>query len=164
MNSSLILTVKSSTRCPAKTRKLLPQPLNGIFALSLWDRVAGRALIAQDPIGVCSLHWVHDNDGLLWAASEMKVLSGLCADVAQSPPGHFFSNESSLVKYCSRPWRQYEATRGVVVSAAGLLSALERAVHRDLRRDDPTRPFNGGAHVHRRLPILSQAREAHTRL
>ncbi len=62
--------------------------LNGIFAFALWDRARGRYLIARDPMGVCPLYWGHDGDGRLWVASEMKALVGICADVAQFPPGH----------------------------------------------------------------------------
>ena len=112
--------------------------LNGIFAFALWDRVNARVLIARDPIGVCPLYWGHDRDGLLWVASEMKALVGLCRDVAQFPPGHFFDSCSGeLVRYYSRPWREYEATRGVAVSGGKLRTALERAVHRQLMSDVP---------------------------
>jgi asparagine synthase (glutamine-hydrolysing) len=112
--------------------------LNGIFAFALWDRAKSRVLIARDPIGVCPLYWGHDRDGLLWVASEMKALAGVCPDVAQFPPGHFFDSQTGeLTRYYSRPWRDYEATRGTVVSAPELRHALERAVHRQLMSDVP---------------------------
>jgi asparagine synthase (glutamine-hydrolysing) len=112
--------------------------LNGIFAFVLWDRAKGHALIARDPIGVCPLYWGHDLDGLLWVASEMKALTGLCADVAQFPPGHLFDTASGqLVRYYHRPWRDYAATEGHTVSDSELRKALERAVHRQLMSDVP---------------------------
>jgi asparagine synthase (glutamine-hydrolysing) len=112
--------------------------LNGIFSFALWDRARRRALIARDPIGVCPMYWGHDRDGLLWVASEMKALLGMCADVAQFPPGHFFSSdEGELTQYYNRPWRNYSATQGVTVSALELREAFERAVHRQLMSDVP---------------------------
>jgi len=95
-------------------------------------------VIARDPIGVCPLYWGHDRDGLLWVASEMKALIGLCPDVAQSPPGHFFDTElGALVRYYVRPWRDYVATQGVKVTATELRDAFEHAVHRQLMSDVP---------------------------
>ena len=112
--------------------------LNGIFAFALWDRTTSRAVIARDPIGVCPLYWGHDVDGLLWVASEMKALTGLCPDVAQFPPGHFFDTASEqLVRYYDRPWRDYTSTEGQTVSASELRRALEDAVHRQLMCDVP---------------------------
>jgi len=50
------------------------EQLNGIFAFALWDRDAGRYLIARDPIGVCPLYMGHDAAGRLYVASELKAL------------------------------------------------------------------------------------------
>lgn len=121
--------------------------LNGIFAFALWDRARGRVLIARDPIGVCPLYWGHDREGRLWVASEMKALAGMCADVAQFPPGHFYDSDllgdgrsgvsSALRRYYERPWREYAATEGVQVSAQELREAFEAAVHRQLMSDVP---------------------------
>jgi asparagine synthase (glutamine-hydrolysing) len=112
--------------------------LNGIFAFALWDRTTSRTLIARDPIGVCPLYWGHDRKGLLWVASEMKSLVGMCPDVAQFPPGHFFDSDTEeLTRYHDRPWRQYAATQGVSVSGQQLREEFERAVHRQLMSDVP---------------------------
>ncbi|HYM85445.1 MAG TPA: asparagine synthase B [Pseudoxanthomonas sp.] len=112
--------------------------LNGIFAFALWDKVAGRALIARDPMGVCPLYWGHDREGRLCVASEMKAISGLCADVAQFPPGHYYDSASGeLMKYYERPWRDYDAVAGVEVDLQELRQAFERAVHRQLMTDVP---------------------------
>jgi len=112
--------------------------LNGIFAFALWDKVRKRALIARDPMGVCPLYWGHDREGRLCVASEMKALSGLCADVAQFPPGHYYDNATGeLVKYYQRPWRDYDAVAGVEVDKQELREAFERAVHRQLMTDVP---------------------------
>lgn len=112
--------------------------LNGIFAFALWDIATRRVLIARDPIGVCPLYWGHDSSDHLWVASEMKALVGVCADVEQFPPGHFFDERrGGLVRYYRKPWRSYSATRGVVVSAKRLRESLESAVDRQLMSDVP---------------------------
>ncbi len=112
--------------------------LNGIFAFALWDKVAGRALIARDPMGVCPLYWGHDREGRLCVASEMKAISSLCADVAQFPPGHYYDSASGeLTQYYRKPWREYDATKDVEVSKQELREAFERAVHRQLMTDVP---------------------------
>ncbi len=112
--------------------------LNGIFAFALWDKTAGRVLVARDPMGVCPLYWGHDREGRLCVASEMKAISSLCADVAQFPPGHYYDSASGeLVKYYQRPWRDYDAVEGVEVDKQELREAFERAVHRQLMTDVP---------------------------
>ncbi|ALJ28836.1 asparagine synthetase B [Stenotrophomonas acidaminiphila] len=112
--------------------------LNGIFAFALWDKRAGRAIIARDPIGVVPLYWGHDKQGRLCVASEMKSLADTCADVAQFPPGHWYDSATGeLARYYERPWRDYEAVQGVEVSRQELREAFEAAVHRQLMTDVP---------------------------
>ena len=112
--------------------------LNGIFAFALWDKATGRALIARDPMGVCPLYWGHDREGRLCVASEMKAISGLCADVAQFPPGHYYDSATGeLTQYYRKPWREYDATKDIEVSKQELREAFERAVHRQLMTDVP---------------------------
>ena len=110
--------------------------LNGIFAFALWDGAAQRYLIARDPLGVCPLYWGHDTAGRLCVASEMKALSGVCADVATFPPGHVYDSASGeLRRYYVRSWRDYAATQGR--APGDLRTALEQAVHRQLMTDVP---------------------------
>lgn len=112
--------------------------LNGIFAFALWDAAKQRFLIARDPMGVCPLYWGHDREGRLCVASEMKALSGLCADVSQFPPGHYYDSATrELTPYYHKPWRDYAAVQGVEVSRQELREAFERAVHRQLMTDVP---------------------------
>ena len=112
--------------------------LNGIFAFALWDRGRQRYLVARDPIGVVPLYWGHDDAGRRWIASEMKGLVGVCNDVAQFPPGHYYDSATGdLVRYYQRPWRDYDATVGVEVPAQVLRDAFERAVHRQMMSDVP---------------------------
>ena len=112
--------------------------LNGIFAFALWDRGQQRYLIARDPLGVCPLYWGHDREGRLCVASEMKALVGVCADLSVFPPGHVYdSSRGELQRYYQKPWRAYEATRDVDVSAQDLRAAFEAAVHRQMMTDVP---------------------------
>jgi len=112
--------------------------LNGIFAFALWDAEERRYLLARDPIGVCPLYTGHDAAGRLYAASEMKALVGICRDIEVFPPGHVLdSRVGKPLRYWQRPWREYEATRGVEVPAADLRAAFEDAVHRQLMTDVP---------------------------
>ncbi|WP_119718587.1 asparagine synthase B [Cognatilysobacter tabacisoli] len=112
--------------------------LNGIFAFALWDRAAGRCLIARDPIGVCPLYWGHDAHGRLMVASEMKALVDHCSDVAAFPPGHYYDSAvGEPVRYYRPAWRDYAKTQGVEVPLAELREAFEAAVHRQLMTDVP---------------------------
>src|SRR5213594_1651178 len=112
--------------------------LNGIFAFALWDRDAGRYLIARDPIGVCPLYMGHDAAGRLYVASELKALAGVCDDITVFPPGHYLdSRVGTPVRYWSPAWRCYEQTHGVAVPPEKLRAAFEAAVHRQLMSDVP---------------------------
>ncbi|MHC1479501.1 asparagine synthase B [Frateuria aurantia] len=116
----------------------LANKLNGIFAFALWDAEARRYIIARDPIGVCPLYWGHDAQGRLLVASEMKSLSGICADVAEFPAGHIYdSQDGELRNYYQRPWRDYAAVQGKPANRAALRLAFEQAVHRQLMTDVP---------------------------
>ncbi|KGO98841.1 asparagine synthase B [Novilysobacter defluvii] len=112
--------------------------LNGIFAFALWDRAARRWLVARDPVGVVPLYWGRDGSGRMCVASEMKALVGICHDVAQFPPGHYYDSDGDrLVRYWERPWREHGATASVQVTPGELREAFEAAVHRQLMSDVP---------------------------
>jgi len=112
--------------------------LNGIFAFALWDAVEKRYLIARDPLGVCPLYTGRDGDGRLHVASEMKALVGHCTDIAVFPPGHYLDSRiGKPVRFWTRDWRDYEATRGVALAPGVLRGAFEAAVHRPLMTDVP---------------------------
>src|SRR5258706_547624 len=112
--------------------------LNGIFAFALWDRDAGRYLIARDPIGVCPLYMGHDAAGGPDVASEAKALVGICDDITLFPPGHYLdSRVGTPVRYWTPAWRSYDQTRGVAVPSEKLRVAFEAAVHRQLMSDVP---------------------------
>ncbi|HET8764659.1 MAG TPA: asparagine synthase B [Rhodanobacter sp.] len=112
--------------------------LNGIFAFVLWDAAQQRYLAARDPIGVCPLYWGHDAKGRTCFASEMKVLVGVCADVAEFPPGHVYDSKvGKLVKYYAKPWREFSAVTGHTLAPADLRKAFEATVHRQMMTDVP---------------------------
>ncbi|MFW6340842.1 MAG: asparagine synthase B, partial [Wenzhouxiangella sp.] len=111
--------------------------LNGIYAFVLWDEARGRYLIARDPIGVMPLYYGRDEQGMLWVASEMKAIEPWCRQVQAFPPGHLLDSEEGEIRRWYKPaWRDFEAA-GEPADPAGLRSALEQAIHRQLMCDVP---------------------------
>lgn len=106
--------------------------LEGAFALALSDPDGSGFLVARDPVGVCPLYWGHDQHGRLCVASELKALADICSDVSEFPAGHVYDSKQGLSRYYERPWRDYAATRGTVLTAWDVRQAFKAAVGRNL--------------------------------
>ena len=52
----------------------LVHSLRGCFAFALWDREAQELVLARDRLGVKPLYFVHERDGSIYFASEVKAL------------------------------------------------------------------------------------------
>ena len=135
------------------------EQLSGIFAFVLYDEERNEFLIARDPIGVIPLYIGYDSDGTVYVASELKALEGQCERYEPFPPGHYlwseelrvkseefasaqpdsspFTLHSSLNKYYSRDWMQYDAVKDNPASVEAIHDALEDAVKRQLMSDVP---------------------------
>lgn len=114
------------------------EDLNGIFAFALYDSENDSWLIARDPVGVIPLYIGWDNEGRLYAASELKALEGICSSIKPFLPGHYwYSREGQMTRWYKRDWTEYEAVKNNTTDITALRSALEDAVKRQLMSDVP---------------------------
>lgn len=114
------------------------EDLNGIFAFALYDSENDSWLIARDPVGVIPLYIGWDNDGRLYAASELKALEGVCSSIKPFLPGHYwYSREGQMTRWYKRDWMEYETVKNNTTDITALRSALEDAVKRQLMSDVP---------------------------
>ena len=131
------------------------EELSGIFAFVLYDEERDAFLIARDPIGVIPLYVGCDADGTIYVASELKALEGQCEYYEPFLPGHYLWSEelrmksdaptrlspfilrSSLHRYYTRDWMQYDAVKDNAASVEAIHDALEAAVKRQLMSDVP---------------------------
>ncbi|HZT67059.1 MAG TPA: asparagine synthase (glutamine-hydrolyzing) [Acidimicrobiales bacterium] len=141
--------------------------LNGIFALALLDRRAGRLVLARDPVGVKPLFWT-ERDGRVWFASELRALQTAGAPVGGPDPTALaqfltflwipdprtpFTNAHSLLPGEALVWQgglmEQRMYRSLVVEAAGqatisvttasseVAERVQTAVQRQLLSDVP---------------------------
>lgn len=116
----------------------LLQRINGIFAFALYDVEQDEFLIARDPIGVIPLYIGYDDDGKMYAASELKALEGFCDRYEPFPPGHYYSShEGKFVKYYSRDWMKYDNVKENEASSEDIRQALLSSVRSQLMSDVP---------------------------
>ena len=108
--------------------------LDGMFAFVLTD--GARLLAARDALGIKPLYMGRHDDGILWFASEIKALTGMCTRIDESPPGHLFTTENGLQRWFDPPWCA-PGDNPVPFDAAALAQGLRRAVEKRLMSDVP---------------------------
>jgi asparagine synthase (glutamine-hydrolysing) len=129
--------------------------LNGIFAFVLYDSEKRHWLIARDHMGIIPLYIGRDDDGTLYAASELKALEGQCGQYMPFPPGHYLSSRTegdgkdfsqsgsqsfNFKKWYSRDWMKHEDMQwstgneeeAVEMVRDGLMAAVKRQLMSDV--------------------------------
>lgn len=114
------------------------EELSGIFSFALYDEERNEYLIARDPIGVIPLYIGRDKEGLVYVASELKSLEGMCDEYEPFLPGHYYwSREGKMKRWYTRDWFDYNAVKDNSTDTAQLHNSLEAAVQRQLMSDVP---------------------------
>lgn len=114
------------------------EDLNGIFAFALYDSENDEYLIGRDHMGIIPLYMGYDPDGQLYVASELKALEGVCKNIKEFPPGHYYSSkEAKLMQWYKRDWMEYDNVKDNGTDISELRKGLEDAVHRQLMSDVP---------------------------
>ena len=86
--------------------------LNGIFAFALYDEKNQQFLIARDHMGIIPLYMGWDKNHVLYIASELKALEGICEKIQLFPPGHYLSDKNqNPIKWYDPKWVSYEAVK-----------------------------------------------------
>ncbi|MCH7535636.1 MAG: asparagine synthase B [Bacteroidetes bacterium] len=108
--------------------------LDGVFAFAVMD--GDRFIAGRDPIGVKPLYFGKNSDGVLFFASEMKVIADQCEEFQAFPPGHYFTKEDGLVKYFNPTWEDHNACKNEL-NLETLRNALVKATENRLMTDVP---------------------------
>jgi asparagine synthase (glutamine-hydrolysing) len=112
--------------------------LDGDFAFVLYDPARRDYLIARDHIGIVPLYWGKDTKGQRYVASEMKTLVGVCTEIEEFPPGHYYlASEGKLRRYYDPEWRDPAFDAFVPYDPEALRATLEAAVTRRMMCDVP---------------------------
>ncbi len=112
--------------------------LNGIYAFALYDKENDSFLIGRDHMGIIPLYYGYDALGQFFVASELKALEGVCVDIKEFQPGHYYdSREGEMVRWYKRDWMEYDAVKDNTSDVDALRESLENAVHRQLMSDVP---------------------------
>lgn len=114
------------------------EDLNGIFAFALYDEERDEFLVARDHIGIIPLYMGKDKEGLVYVASELKALEGICDSYEPFLPGHYYwSGTGRMERWYRREWTEYANVKDNTASCKDLKLALEAAVKRQLMSDVP---------------------------
>ena len=112
--------------------------LNGIFGFALYDVKNDQYLIARDHIGIIPLYVGWDEHGILYVASELKALSGVCNRIEVVPPGHYMTADTDGFQAWYQPeWKSYDSVKDNPTDIQKIRQALDDAVHRQLMSDVP---------------------------
>lgn len=113
--------------------------LNGIFAFALYDQRDGSYLIARDHMGIIPLYMGWDPKGQFYVSSELKALEGVCNNIREFPPGHYWSSKEGAapIQWYQRDWTSFVNVKNNTTDRTQLRLALEAAVHRQLMCDVP---------------------------
>jgi asparagine synthase (glutamine-hydrolysing) len=125
--------------------------LDGVFAIALYDKKAGRFIIARDPYGVRPLFYTElEGEGLMFA-SERKALEPFVQEglILEFPPGEVWRIPSSEVPrlamaermvYHEVPWLKTPTAE----PRSRLAAALTKAVHKRLLTERPVAALLSG--------------------
>jgi len=112
--------------------------LRGMFAFVLYDAARDHWLIARDPIGIIPLYYGYDEQRLLYVASEMKALMGVCSEVYEFPPGHRWQRGQAAPRpYFEPAWREFDAVSTRATDLRELFVTLDDSVRAHLMSDVP---------------------------
>ncbi|HWR17305.1 MAG TPA: asparagine synthase-related protein [Terriglobales bacterium] len=85
--------------------------LVGAFAIAIWDESARRLVLAIDPLGIKSLYWSEENDGICFASRLSSVLSGRSQDAELNPSAVINFLLYSMVPAPMTPFKDVEKMR-----------------------------------------------------
>lgn len=112
--------------------------VTGMFAFALYDRKTKTIMMARDPFGIIPMYYGRDEDGNIWVSSEMKCLSGACAEIEVFPPGKMLigpSHDLKLKDYFQPKWiKEIPSERtDLTVLRQKLESAVRTHLHCDVQ-------------------------------
>ena len=115
--------------------------LDGMFAFAIIDE--NKFIAARDPIGIKPLYY-SEQDGNFWFASELKAITQFCEQVAEFPPGAFFSSETGFSTYYNVPDISPDIDADVNTLIQEIQATVEASVVKRLMSDVPLGAFLSG--------------------
>jgi len=115
--------------------------LDGMYAFAILDDEA--LFLARDPIGIKPLYYGEGAGGAMLFASELKALSGRCADVREFPPGTFFHSDTGFETFYEVPDR-FPLSDSVEAWSRKIADTMDACVVKRLMSDVPVGAFLSG--------------------